>query len=65
MYVSYNANKKNQFGFSNNRRINRPDYEDLNLFLFFLDKYSYGGGSPFLTASYAIAFEASHTFKQF
>src|SRR5205085_11746179 len=31
-YVSYNANEKNQFGFSYGHRIERPDYEDLNPF---------------------------------
>jgi hypothetical protein len=64
MFVSYNANPKNQFGFSYGRRINRPDYEDLNPFLFFLDKYTYGSGNPFLRPSYAHTFEVSHTFNQ-
>jgi hypothetical protein len=31
----------NQFGLGYGRRINRPDYEDLNPFLFFLDKYTF------------------------
>ena len=65
MYVSYNASEKNQFGFSYGRRINRPDYEDLNPFLFFLDRYTYGSGNPFLKPSYAHTFEISHTYKQF
>ncbi|MES2893064.1 MAG: TonB-dependent receptor [Bacteroidota bacterium] len=64
MFVSYAANDKNQLGLSYGRRINRPDYEDLNPFLFFLDKYTYGSGNPFLKPSYAHAFELSHTFKQ-
>ncbi len=64
-YASYNASEKNQYSFSYGRRINRPDYEDLNPFLFFLDKYTYGGGNPFLKPSYANALEASHTFHQF
>lgn len=65
MFVSYNANEKNQYGFSFGRRINRPDYEDLNPFLFFLDKYTYGSGNPFLKPSYAHTFEATHTYHQF
>ena len=64
-FISYNANEKNQFGFSYGRRINRPDYEDLNPFLFFLDKYTYGSGNPFLKPSYAHTFEVSHTYHQF
>jgi len=54
----------NQFSFSYGRRINRPDYEDLNPFLFFLDKYTYGAGNPFLKPMYSHVFEAAHTFKQ-
>ncbi|MEJ7588865.1 MAG: outer membrane beta-barrel family protein, partial [Ferruginibacter sp.] len=65
LFVSYNYNEKNQLGFSYGRRINRPDYEDLNPFLFFIDKYTYGGGNPFLKPSYAHTFELSHTFNQF
>lgn len=65
LYLSYNASEKNQFGFSFGRRINRPDYEDLNPFLFFLDKYTYGSGNPFLRPSYAHTFEISHTYNQF
>lgn len=63
-YISYNANKNNSFGLSYGRRINRPDYEDLNPFLFFLDKYTYGAGNPFLKPMFSNVFEGSHTFKQ-
>lgn len=65
VFVSYKANPKNQFGISYGRRINRPDYEDLNPFLFFLDKYTYGAGNPFLKPSYAHTFELSHTYNDF
>jgi hypothetical protein len=65
MYISYNASEKNQFGFSYGRRIDRPNYEDLNPFMFFLDKYTYGSGNPFLKPSYAHTFELSHTYNQF
>ena len=65
VFVSYKANPKNQFGVSYGRRINRPDYEDLNPFLFFLDKYTYGAGNPFLKPSYAHTFELSHTYNDF
>ena len=64
MFVSYNANEKNQFSFSYGRRINRPAYEDLNPFMFYLDKYTYGEGNPFLRPSYANVLEMSHTFQQ-
>lgn len=65
VFVGYNPSEKNQFSFSYGRRINRPDYEDLNPFLFFLDKYTYGAGNPFLRPMYSHVFEVSHTFRQF
>jgi iron complex outermembrane recepter protein len=65
LFVGYNPTEKNQFGFSYGRRINRPDYEDLNPFLFFLDKYTYGAGNPFLKPMYSHVLEASHTYRQF
>ncbi len=64
-YISYEMNSRNSFGFSFGRRINRPDYEDLNPFLFFIDKYTYEEGNPFLKPMYSNVFELSHTYKQF
>ena len=65
LFLGYNPTQKNQFSFSYGRRINRPDYEDLNPFLFFIDKYTYGAGNPFLKPMYSHVLEASHTFNQF
>ena len=65
VFVGFNPTEKNQFSFSYGRRINRPDYEDLNPFMFFLDKYTYGAGNPFLKPMYSHVLELSHTFKQF
>jgi len=48
VFISYTANEKNQFGFNIGRRIDRPAYQDLNPFLFFLDNYTYQSGNPFL-----------------
>ncbi len=61
-YFSYTLNDKNNFGFSYGRRISRPDYEDLNPFLFFLDKYTSERGNPFLKPVYAHVFELSHNY---
>lgn len=64
-YISYNANDKNSFGFSAGRRIQRPDYSDLNPFLSFLDKYTYNEGNPYLKPMYSNVFELTHTYNQF
>jgi iron complex outermembrane recepter protein len=63
VYFSYSADKKNQFGLSFGRRIDRPAYQDLNPFLFFLDKYTYGQGNPYLKPQYSNNIELSHIFK--
>lgn len=62
--LSYNANEKNQFNFSYSRRITRPDYDDLNPFVFFLDSLTYGQGNPYLQPQFTHNFELSHTFNK-
>ncbi|TMI96094.1 MAG: TonB-dependent receptor [Bacteroidetes bacterium] len=65
IFLSYAANQKNQFGFNVGRRIDRPAYQDLNPFLFFLDNYTYESGNPFLKPQYSTNIELSHTYKGF
>lgn len=63
VFLSYEANKNNQFGLSVGRRIDRPAYQDLNPFMFFLDNYTYQSGNPYLKPQYTNNVELSHTFK--
>ncbi len=63
MYVSYQMDKKNQFGLSYGRRISRPDYEDLNPFFHYIDPYTYEVGNPFLKPMFANTIELTHGFK--
>ena len=64
-YLSYNASKNHQFGLSFGRRIDRPAYQDLNPFLFFLDNYTYQAGNPYIRPQYTTNIELSHIFKGF
>jgi iron complex outermembrane receptor protein len=63
--VGYDVNDKNQFNLSYSRRINRPDYESLNPFTFFLDSLTYGQGNPYLQPQFTNNVEVSHTFNKF
>ena len=63
--IAYNANDKNQFNLSYSRRVSRPDYEDLNPFIFFLDSLTYEQGNPYLQPQFTNNIEVSHTFKRF
>ncbi|MEO7305850.1 MAG: outer membrane beta-barrel family protein [Ferruginibacter sp.] len=64
-YIQYTANDKNQFVINYGRRINRPDYEDMNPFVHFLDRYTFEQGNPNLSAQFAHNIELSHTYKGF
>lgn len=64
-YLSYSADKNNQFGLSFGRRINRPAYQNLNPFLFFLDEYTYQSGNPFIRPQFTNNIELTHIFKNF
>ncbi len=63
--AGYNMNEKNQFNLSYSRRISRPDYDDLNPFIYFLDSLTYGQGNPYLQPQFTNNFEFSHTYNRF
>lgn len=61
-YIGYTLNDKNQFSLSYGRRIERPDYNDMNPFYYFLDKYTYQVGNPYLKPQFSNNIELNHTF---
>jgi iron complex outermembrane recepter protein len=65
VYLQYTANEKNQFVIDYGRRIQRPDYEDMNPFVHFLDRYTFEQGNPNISAQFAHNIELSHTYKGF
>ena len=62
-FISYAADKDNQLTVSYSRRITRPNYQDLNPFIYFLDSLSYRKGNPFLLPQFTHNIELSHSFK--
>jgi iron complex outermembrane receptor protein len=64
-YLQYNLNEKNQFVINYGRRINRPDYGDLNPFIHFLDRYTFEQGNPNLKPQFSHNIELSHTYGGF
>lgn len=64
-YVSYKQSENNQFVVSYGRRIQRPSYQDMNPFYFFLDKFTYQVGNPYLKPQFSHNIDLSHTFKGF
>ena len=64
-YLTYQANDNNQLSFSYGRRIDRPNYQSLNPFVFFVDNFTYNVGNPFLQPQITNNIELAHLFKGF
>jgi outer membrane receptor protein involved in Fe transport len=64
-FLQYAASQKNSFVLNYGRRIRRPNYESLNPFIEFLDRYTYQQGNPNLQPQFSHNIELSHTFKGF
>ena len=52
-----------QFALSYGRRIERPDYQDLNPFQYQFDRYTYRQGNPELQPQFSHNFELSYNYK--
>ncbi len=62
-YFSYKANEKNTWVMNYGRRLRRPDYESLNPFVKFLDRYTFEQGNPNLRPQFSHNFELSNSFN--
>jgi len=64
-FIQYKPSDKNSFVLNYGRRINRPDYEDLNPFILFLDKYTFEQGNPNLQPQFSHNIEFTHNHRGF
>jgi hypothetical protein len=66
LFINYKLDSlnKNSLNLSFTRRINRPDYQSLNPFVFFRDQYSYTAGNPLLLPQYQNRIELKFQHKQ-
>lgn len=64
LMMSQSFDADHVLSFSYSRKINRPNYQNLNPFIFYLDQYTYNQGNPNLKPEYANSLEASFLFKQ-
>ena len=62
-FARYTIDKKNSLTLSYGRRINRPNYQDLNPFTYFLDTLSYRQGNIYLKPQYTHNVELTYAFK--
>lgn len=64
MQISHRLAENHELGFSYSRRIDRPDYQSLNPFIYFADLYTYSQGNPNLNPQYANVYELSYGHKK-
>ncbi|MBC5991254.1 outer membrane beta-barrel family protein [Pontibacter cellulosilyticus] len=64
IFLQQKVNDNYQIGYKYSRRINRPNYQTLNPFIFYIDPYTYVKGNPDLKPQYVNSFEMTHTYKQ-
>ncbi|MVM31320.1 TonB-dependent receptor [Spirosoma sp. HMF4905] len=63
LFLSRQLDTNNVLNLSYSRRIDRPDYQNLNPFVFYLDPYTYQKGNPFLRPQYTNSIELTHVYK--
>lgn len=61
--LTFNKNPKNQFNLTYSRRIDRPNYQDLNPFEFKLDEYTFQRGNINLRPQYTNSIGLTNTYK--
>lgn len=64
VFINQVLDKNNDINISYSRRIDRPSYDALNPFVYFLDQYTYNQGNPFLNPQYTNNFEFTYLLKK-
>lgn len=63
VFVQYNLSEDHKFNVNYTRRINRPDFWDMNPFRVYTTPNAYEQGNPFLQPSFSNNFEIGYTLK--
>ena len=62
-FITYKAAENHQWQASYSRRIDRPNYQDMNPFIYVMDPYTYYQGNSFLRPQYTNAFQVGYTYR--
>ncbi len=65
VFLSHDLDSSNVLNLSYSYRIDRPNYQSLNPFEYYLDPYTFGRGNPHLRPQYTHSFQLVHVFKSF
>ncbi|WP_113637339.1 TonB-dependent receptor domain-containing protein [Nubsella zeaxanthinifaciens] len=65
VFVKQQLSKNHSLNYSYSRRIDRPNYQQLNPFVQYLDPYTIDSGNPYLNAQFTDNYEFGYSFKEF
>ncbi len=63
-FLQHNVSDMYQVNYNYSRRIDRPNYENLNPFIFYLDPYTSAQGNPYLKPQFTHSISVTQTFKK-
>ena len=63
-YLSYPIDSLQSITLTVGRRLDRPAFQNLNPFLYIINKYTYQTGNPYLLPQYSWNFELSHQYGE-
>ncbi len=63
IFLNQTLSSRHKIGASYSKRIQRPNYESLNPFVYIIDEYTYQKGNPFLNPQYTNSFEISYFYN--
>lgn len=61
--ITINKNPMSMWNFTYSRRVDRPNYSNLNPFRFALNDYTFQQGNPYLSPQYTNSLGITHTYK--
>ncbi len=64
VFINHSINESNQLGINFSRRIDRPGYDQLNPFVYYIDQFTSQTGNPNLKAQYTNNFELNYSYQK-
>lgn len=64
IFLSQDLGKDQHIRYSFSRRVDRPNYQQLNPFVFYMDPYALDEGNPYLKPQFTSNFEIGYNFKE-
>ncbi len=64
VFINQVLNKDNNIRYSYSRRVDRPNYQQLNPFVFYMDPFALDEGNPYLKPQFTNNFEVGYSYKE-